>query len=88
MNAQERRRVKRAAKQEHWKAENPLRVGINARPGEATTIVSRQVDRVKKALIAQDTPYYDSADNCCMSEAAKYAAGHRRMRKGVTHITN
>lgn len=87
MNSQERRRERRAQKQLQWKADNPLQVGINAKPGRTVFLLNRNVDRVGKALIAQDTPYYDSANNCCMSETAQYAAGYRRQRKGVTHIT-
>lgn len=87
MNAQDRRRERREAQQQAWKTANPLRVGISATPERVTLRLNHKVDRVEKALIAQDTKYGDSADNRCLPEAAQYAAGYRKRRKGVTHIT-
>jgi len=78
MNAQERRRERRAAKQADWKSANPLLVGISAKPERITLTLNRKVDRVAKALIAQDTKYYDSADNRCLPKVAMYSAGHRK----------
>jgi len=86
MNAQERRRERRAAKQADWKSANPLLVGISAKPERITLKLNRKVDRVAKALIAQDTKYYDSADNRCLPEVAMYSAGFRKVRKDATHI--
>lgn len=84
MNAQERRRERRAAKQADWKSANPLLVGISAKPERITLKLNRKVDRVAKALISQDTKYYDSADNRCLPEVAMYAAGHRKSKDIVT----
>ena len=78
MNSQSRRRERRAAKQADWKSANPLLVGISAKPERITLTLNRKVDRVTKALIAQDTKYYDSADNRCLPEVAIFAAGHRK----------
>jgi len=86
MNAQERRRERRAAKQADWKSANPLLVGISAKPERITLKLNRKVDRVAKALIAQDTKYYDSADNRCLPKVAMYSAGFRKVRKDATHI--
>ncbi|WP_435952699.1 antitermination protein N [Dryocola sp. BD626] len=50
MNAQERRRERRAAKTAEWKAANPLLVGIAAKPERQVLTLSRKVDRVQKAV--------------------------------------
>lgn len=55
MNAQERRRESRAAKQADWKAANPLLVGINSAKGKQalrpTLSLSRKAtNRVDKAI--------------------------------------
>ncbi len=91
MNAQERRRESRAAKQADWKAANPLLVGINSAKGKQalrpTLSLSRKAtNRVDKALMVRDTPVYDSADNVCLPQVFIYQAGHRNNRKDATHI--
>lgn len=50
MNAQERRRERREAKQAEWKAANPLLVGIAAKPERQVLTLKRNVDRVQKAV--------------------------------------
>ncbi|KHS87100.1 antitermination protein N [Pectobacterium brasiliense] len=55
MNAQERRRESRAAKQAEWKAANPLLVGISSTKGKQalrpTLSLSRKaMNRVEKAI--------------------------------------
>lgn len=86
MNAQERRREQRAAKQAEWKVANPLLVGVSAKPVRQVLTLSKKVDRVSKALIGRDTKVYDSADNRCLPQVAIFHAGHRTVRKEAVHI--
>lgn len=51
MDAQTRRRERRAEKQAEWKAANPLLVGVSAKPVKARVIkFKRSVDRIGKAI--------------------------------------
>lgn len=77
MNAQERRRERRVAKQAEWKAANPLLVGVSAKPERQVLTLNRKVDRVAKALIARDTKIYTDG-SCCLPEISLYLAGHRK----------
>lgn len=74
---QERRRLSRAAKQAEWKAANPLLVGVSAKPQRQVLTLNRKVDRVQKALIAQDTKVYTDG-SCCLPEISLYRAGYRK----------
>lgn len=78
MNAQERRRERREAKQAEWKTANPLLVGIAAKPERQVLTLKRNVDRVAKALISHDTKVYDSIDNCCLPQVSIFSANHRK----------
>ncbi len=91
MNARERRRESRAAKQAEWKAANPLLVGINSTKGKQalrpTLSLSRKASsRVDKALIARDTPVYDDMDNCCLPQVSLFRAGHRGKPNNPFHV--
>ncbi|WP_406705908.1 antitermination protein N [Sodalis sp.] len=50
-DSQSRRRERRVAKQAEWKAANPLRVGIRAKPLERPVLhLKRKVSRINKAV--------------------------------------
>lgn len=59
MNAQERRRDRRAGKQAEWKQANPLLVGVKAQPScrPTLTLNRKAVDRVVKA-VETETEYH------------------------------
>ncbi|EHH7725780.1 hypothetical protein D9J22_21700 [Escherichia coli] len=44
MDAQARRRERRAEKQAQWKAANPLLVGVSAKPVNSTPIIMKDSD--------------------------------------------
>ncbi|WP_313048738.1 antitermination protein N [Atlantibacter subterraneus] len=56
MNAQERRRERRAAKQADWKSANPLLVGISAKPDtrKILSLTRKPKSRVESAVTPID----------------------------------
>ena len=56
MNAQERRRERRAAKQADWKSANPLLVGISAKPDtrKILSLARKPKSRVESAVTPID----------------------------------
>jgi len=80
MNAQERRRERRAAKHAEWKAANPLLVGVKAKPAcrPILTLNRKPVDRVVKAVSVQTTKTYDTLDNCCLPQVAIFSVKSKR----------
>ncbi|ELY6403366.1 hypothetical protein SNQ84_001904 [Cronobacter sakazakii] len=80
MNAQDRRRERRAAKHADWKAANPLLVGVKAKPTcrPILTLNRKPVDRVVKAVSVQTTKTYDTLDNCCLPQVAIFSVKSKR----------
>ncbi|MGY0156396.1 transcriptional antitermination N peptide [Edwardsiella tarda] len=78
MNAQERRREKRKEKANEWKKNNPLLVGISAKPnGSSEVKYKRRVNRAEvAALCAREREV--TAGSICMPDVAIYYAGYRK----------
>lgn len=98
MNAQDRRRERRAAKQAEWKQANPLLVGVKAKPTcrPILTLNRKPVDRVVKA-VDTETEYYKQIQAAaekytgpdmpsgavCLPAVAIYSAGYRKPTKSI-----
>jgi len=85
MNAQTRRRERRVEKQTDWKVDNPLLVGICAKPETRMrlNVVRKAKSRVDKALSVRSTQSFDSLDNCCLPQTAIFVT-YRRKNKALT----
>lgn len=57
MDAQTRRRERRAEKQAQWKAANPLLVGVNAKPVNRPILSLNQTEITSRKRTESDRPY-------------------------------
>ncbi|WP_313752352.1 antitermination protein N [Mixta calida] len=96
MNAQDRRRERRAAKQAEWKKANPLLVGVKAKPDcrPVLTLKRKPVDRVVKAVevvnpygqqLLKALAYYEPL---AMKREEERRRKHARVRPEATHIVS
>lgn len=84
MDSQSRRRERRATKQAEWKQDNPLLVGVSAKPTrEVLTMKGKSGSRVDKAISVRSTKVYDSLNNCCLPQVAIFSV-NRRKDKALT----
>lgn len=96
MNAQDRRRERRAAKQAEWKKANPLLVGVKAKPDcrPVLTLKRKPVDRVVKAVevvnpygqqLLKALAYYEPL---AMKREEERRRQHAQVRPDATHIVS
>ncbi|WP_253643436.1 hypothetical protein [Yersinia pseudotuberculosis] len=86
-NARQRRNDKRLALTAAYNAQHGIVEPESREIKRPTLRLNRKpVNRVDLAVMVHTTKVYDSINNCCLPEVAKFAAGFRKVREDCYHV--